>query len=134
MKNTTIMLDDELFESANEFQQKVRLDMRPAETKQGQSPAELLLSALAGCAGVDIVAMLKKRRKSILRFEILTEGTRQEKHPRYFTRIHSHYRITSPDVEKEELHKVAGLSLEKYCSVGSSLKSDLTYSVEVVRP
>lgn len=133
-KITTLMYGDELYEASNEHGQKVRVDMRPKALKEGQSPTELLLSALAGCGAVDIVMMLKKRRKSIDRFEIITEGFRQETHPRYFTRIHTHYRITSPDVEQEELHKVAGLSLEKYCSVGGSLKSELTYSVEIIRP
>ena len=98
------------------------------------SPVELLLSALAGCAAVDIVLMLKKRRKTIVKFDIETDGTRQDTTPRYFTDIHTHFRITSPDVEEEELNKVAELSLIKYCSVGASLKSTLTYSVEVVRP
>jgi putative redox protein len=129
----TLMLADELFESANDNNNRVKIDMRPREEKEGQSPVELLLSAVAGCAAVDIVVMLKKRRKTIGQFEILTDGTRQESTPRSFTKIHSHYRITSPDVQESELHKVAGLALEKYCSVAASLKSELSYSVEVIR-
>lgn len=134
MKISTIMLGDELYESSTVRQHKIQTDMRPEGEKTGQSPVEQLLSALAACAAVDIVLMLKKRRKTVVRFEIVTEGTRQEIVPRFFTRIHSHYIITSPDVEKEELDKIAGLSLLKYCSVGGSLKSELTYSVEVLRP
>lgn len=134
MKIVTTMLADEVYESANENNNTLRIDMRSRELKQAQSPPELLLSALAGCAAVDIVVMLKKRKKTIHAFEIITDGTRQETSPKYFTKIHSTYRITSPDVESEELHKVAGLSLEKYCTVAASLKSELTYSVEVIRP
>lgn len=134
MKITTTMLADEVYEAVNENNHKIRIDMRSAAEKENQSPPELLLSALAGCAAVDIVVMLKKRRKTITRFEIITEGTRQETPPRYFTRIHSRYVITSPDVTEKELFKVAGLSLEKYCTVAASLKSELSYSVEVVRP
>lgn len=129
----TLMLEDEVYESVNDNHNSVRIDMRDRSVKDGQSPVELLLSALAGCVAVDIVVMLRKRRKTIDRFEIVTEGTRQEATPRYFTKIHSHYRVTSPDVEETELHKVSALALEKYCSVGASLKSELTYSVEVVR-
>lgn len=134
MKIRTTMLDDEVFESTNENNNTVRIDMRSNDLKKAQSPPELLLSALAGCAAVDIVLMLKKRRKSVDKFEIITDGTRQETQPKYFTKIHSIYRITSSDVENEELYKVAGLSLEKYCTVAASLKSELTYSVEVIRP
>jgi putative redox protein len=129
----TQMLADELFESVSDNNNRVTIDMRPREMKEGQSPVELLLSSLAGCAAVDIVVILKKRHKTIHQFEILTDGTRQESTPRYFTKIHSHYRITSPDVQEAELYKAAGLALEKYCSVAASLKSELSYSVEVIR-
>lgn len=134
MKIVTTMIADEVYESVNENNNTVRIDMRSRELKQAQSPPEMLLSALAGCAAVDIVVMLKKRKKTILSFEIITDGTRQETSPKYFTKIHSTYRITSPDVEDEELYKVADLSLNKYCTVAASLKSELTYSVEVIRP
>lgn len=133
MKIHTEMLGDELYESTSDKQHKVQIDMRPEGQRTGQSPTELLLSALSGCAAVDIVMMLKKRRKRIDKFEVEVNGTRQESVPRYFTAIHSHYVVTSPDVEEEELRKVAELALMKYCSVGASLKSELTFSVEVTR-
>ena len=130
----TTMLGDEIFEAVNDNHIKVRMDMRIREVKENQSPPELLLSALSGCGAVDMVTMLKKRRKTITRFDIVTEGTRQQTTPRYFTAIHCHFVITSVDVEEEELNKIAGLSLVKYCTVAASLKSKITYSVEVIRP
>lgn len=134
MAITTTMLGDELYRATNEQNHAATIDMRPAGEKEGLSPTELLLSALAGCVGVDVVHMLKKRRKTITHFEIVTDGTRRDTPPRYFTHIHSLYRVTSPDVEPEELQKVTALAMEKYCSVGGSLKSELTFSVEVIRP
>ena len=128
------MLADELYEATNPKGNKVNIDMRKQEDKIDLSPTELLLSALAGCGAVDIVTMLKKRKKSILEFVIETVGTRREEPPRYFTKIHCKYIVTSPDVNEEELNKTAGLALEKYCSVASSLKSEITYSVVVMRP
>lgn len=133
MKTTTRMLADEVYEAANENGNKVMIDMRKIEERKSQSPTELLLSALAGCSAVDIVLMLKKRKKKVKEFTIETEGTRRAETPRYFVEIHCHYVVTSPDVTEEELHKTAKLSLEKYCSVASSLKSKITFSVEVRR-
>lgn len=127
------MLADEVYESVNENKNIVRIDSRDNAVREDQSPVELLLSALAACGAIDIVSMLKKRRKSIAHFEIITEGERQESFPRYFTKIHCRYVVTSGDIEQEELHKLAGLALEKYCSVAASLKSEITYSVEVKR-
>jgi putative redox protein len=133
MKVITRMISDEEYESENENRNKASIDMRASDVRKGQSPVELLLSALAGCGAVDIVLMLKKRRKTILDFVIETEGKRDDHLPRYFTHIHCKYIITSPDATEEESHKVAKLAIEKYCSVAASLKSEITFSVEIKR-
>ncbi|MCS6974656.1 MAG: OsmC family protein [Cyclobacteriaceae bacterium] len=134
MKIITRMLEDEVYEAANAAGHTVRIDMRDASVKQNQSPVELLLSSVSACAAVDIVIMLKKRRKMIHDFTIETTGVRKDDPPRRFTDIHCLFIITSPDVTEEELHKVSALSLEKYCSVAATLNSKITFSVQVVRP
>jgi len=131
MKTVTRMIADEVYEAVNENGNKVMIDMRKVEERQSQSPTELLLSALAGCGAVDIVLMLKKRRRTVTGLVIETTGTRREEEPRYFTAIHCHYRLTSPDATEEEMNKVAHLALEKYCSVATSLRSTITLSVVV---
>jgi putative redox protein len=128
------MLSDEVFEAVSETGKKVTVDTRKIEERQSQSPTELLLSALAACGAVDIVLMLKKRKKTVADLVIETEGTRREEAPRYFTQIHCRYILTSPDATEEEFQKVAQLALDKYCSVASSLKSKVTFSVEIRRP
>lgn len=132
-KIVTRMKQEELFESHNEAGNTSMVDMRKGEEKINLSPTELLLSAVAGCSAVDIVTMLKKRKKTIENFTIETNGTRRDEAPKYFTAIHCKYIVTSSDVTEEELSKAAALSLEKYCSVASSLKSNITFSVEVIR-
>ncbi len=134
MKIITRRLMDEVFESTNENGNKVTIDMRKNDEKANLSPTELVLSALAGCGAVDIVSMLKKRKKSLDSFTIETDGTRRQDPPRYLTNIHCKYIVTSRDVNEEELTKIAALTIEKYCSVASSLKAEITFSVEVIRP
>ena len=55
---------DYLFEVTNENGNKVLLDNKfKSEGKvDGMSPMELLLAALAGCSGIDIVSILKKQK------------------------------------------------------------------------
>lgn len=134
MKIITRMLDTELYEATNPAGLSVRIDMREPGVKKDQSPTELLLSSLSGCAAVDIVIILQKRKKNIIDFLIETTGTRREEAPRRYTDIHTKFIITSPDVTEEELNKAAGLSLEKYCSVAATLNSNITFSVEVKKP
>lgn len=131
---TTRMLDTELYEATNEFGHAVKIDMRAPGVKSGQSPTELLLSSVAGCGAVDIVVMLKKRKKTILDFVIETTGIRRDEAPRKFLEIHCQYIMTSPDVTEEELHKFSTLSLEKYCSVAATLNCKITFSVQVINP
>jgi putative redox protein len=42
--------------------------------------------------------------------------------------------LVSPDATEEEFAKVVALSVDKYCSVASSLKSEISYTSEVRRP
>ncbi len=134
MKSVTRMIEDELYVSTNEMGHEVTIDMRDASRKKNQSPVEILLSALGACGAVDIVLMLKKRKKTITHFTTEVDGTRRDEHPRSFTKIHCLFNITSPDVTEEELQKLARLSLEKYCSVADSLKAEITLGVSVTRP
>lgn len=134
MKITTRMIEEELYESVTADGIIDTIDMRALPAKKSMSPVESLLSALAACGAVDIVVMLRKRRKEVQSFTIETEGVRRDVPPRSFTSIHCKYIIVSPDVTEDELNKTARLSLEKYCSVADSLKATITFSVEVKRP
>lgn len=133
MKIVTKMIEEEVYECFTADNIRARIDMRHLPDKQDQSPVELLLSALSACGAVDIVGMLRKRKKTIIDFVIETEGIRRETPPRSFTEIHCRYVITSPDVNEEEFEKAAKLSLEKYCSVADSLKAKITFSIEIIR-
>ena len=90
MKVTARMLEDEVYEACNEYGHKVTIDMRKAEERKNQNPVEILLSSLSACGAVDVVLMLKKRRKTIIDFTIETTGTRREETPKSFTKIHCH--------------------------------------------
>lgn len=133
MKIIARMLEDEVYEAHNEAGHKIIMDMREVSLKQNQSPPELLLSSLAGCGAVDIVIMLKKRKKTVNDFVIETVGVRRDESPRKFLEIHCKYIVTSPDVEEEEFEKFAKLSLEKYCTVAATLNSKITFTTEIKR-
>lgn len=134
MKIITKMIEEELYESSTSDGILDTIDMRALTIKKSMSPVESLLSAVAACGAVDIVVMLKKRKKTIQAFTIETEGKRREDPPRSFTAIHCKYIVVSPDVQEEEFEKSAKLSLEKYCSVADSLKATITFSIEIKKP
>ncbi|NIV11618.1 MAG: osmotically inducible protein OsmC, partial [Aliifodinibius sp.] len=54
---------------------------------EGFRPMSLLLVSLAGCMGMDIVGILKKKGGKIDSFEIVVNGERAPDHPRRYTKI-----------------------------------------------
>ena len=134
VKTVTRYLDDNEFEAVNESGNIVKIDMYPADQKKAQSPTELVLSAVAACAAVDTVQILKKKRKTVNDLKIETEGIRKEDHPHAFTHITMRFILYSPDTTVEELEKVVDLAVNKYCSVSESLKGsvNINHLVQVV--
>lgn len=124
---------DEQFISTNQNGNTIEVDMRSVEEKQYQSPTEMLLSAVGACAAVEIVSMIKKRRKTFVDLKAVISGERRDEHPRAFTNIHLNYVITSPDLTEEEADRIVTLATTKYCSVAGSLSAEQTHSFEIVR-
>lgn len=134
-RNVSVRMKADLeYEARNPQGNVVNIDMYDPEHKHAQSPMDMLLSALGGCASVDAVLMMKKKRKEIVDFTVEVEGIRNDGVPAFFTDIALKFILISPDATEEEFAKVVALSVDKYCSVASSLKSNITYTSEVKRP
>ena len=131
---TVKMKDDYEYVASNMQGNELAIDMYDAPEKKAQSPMDLLLSALGSCASVDAVLMMKKKRKTITEFYVEVEGDRNEGTPQFYTAIRMRFVIVSPDAKEEEFAKVVALSVDKYCSVASSIKAKITYTSEVKRP
>lgn len=101
----------------------------------GPRPKALMLVALAGCTGMDIVSILEKMRVEIQDLDIKVEGEVTEEHPKHFTSMHITYEFWGNDLPLEKLEKAVALSDEKYCGVSATLKKGIpvTHSI-VVHP
>ena len=106
-----------------------RLDGSGAD---GQSPMDALLSALAACAGIDVVDILGKRRTPPQRFRIEAEGTRRDTPPRRYTHIRLRFVLDGADVEAVHAERAIALAFEKYCSVAASLAADTVLETTLV--
>ena len=127
--------DQEYF-AVNESGNRIEIDMLAAEDKKAMSPMQLLLAGVVSCAAVDLVAMVKKRRKTLVAFSGEIDGTRREEYTKKFTDIHVKYTFTSPDLQEEEAEKLVNLAVEKYCSVAATINEStkITHSLEILRP
>jgi len=117
-------LNDEKFQVLNESGNKLTIDMYEKDKKENLSPMELLLSAITTCAAVEIVSMIKKRRRDFKDIKAKVSGIRAETHPMYYKEININYIIYSEDLQDNEADRFISLALTKYCSVGSSIRKD----------
>ena len=98
----------------------------------GPRPKALMLVALAGCTGMDIVSILAKMKVEILDLNIRVEGEVTEEHPKQFTSMHIIYEFWGSDLPFEKLEKAVSLSDEKYCGVAATLKKGLPVTHEII--
>lgn len=110
------------FDGGREGQSTVRFD---GTGETGQSPVDGLLTALASCAGIDVVEMMAKRRTPVQSLEVRVVGERVETTPRRFKHITLNFRIAGATLEKEQLERAIDLAVTKYCSVRDSLRTDI---------
>ncbi len=111
----------------------------PAEAGGNDSavrPGEMVLMALAGCTGIDVVSLLKKMRVPFDHFEIAITAETAEDHPKYFTKINVEYRVRGKNIPEDKLQRAIDLSRETYCSVSAQLRpsAELGYSYKILPP
>jgi putative redox protein len=107
------------FDAVNAQGVSVRMDS-PSENPS-LTPMELVLMALAGCTGMDVADILRKKRQDVDAMEIQVRGTRAEDHPRVYTGIELEYVVSGTGVSEEAVARSIELSMDKYCSVGAML-------------
>ena len=97
----------------------------------GTSPKKLLLVALAGCTGMDVVSILKKMRVNIAKCNISVEADMRDEHPKYYERMHVVYEFTGKDLPMEKLEKAVKMSEETYCGVGALYRKAIEVTSEI---
>ena len=89
----------------------------------GFSPMQLLLIALGGCTGMDVVHILRKQRQQIDGLEVSVSGERVKEPPRVYNNICIVYKIRGTGIKENAIQRAIQLSEDKYCSVGATLRT-----------
>ena len=102
---------------------------------RGPRPKPLLVAALTGCTGMDVVSILRKMQVAddIESFEIKTETEMTEDHPKTYTKMHLIYEFKSKGqpLPLAKIEKAVKLSQERYCGVSALLEKALELSYEI---
>lgn len=104
------------------------------ERNTGPGPMELLLLALGGCSGSDVITILRKKRQAVTGIRIALEGERAAEAPMVWTTIKIHFRVVGKGIDPRAVEHALELSRTKYCSVAATLahtaKIDWSHSIE----
>ena len=98
---------------------------------RGPRPKPFMLTALAGCTGMDVISILKKMRVEPDYFNVVVEGELTEEHPKQFISMHVIYEFKGNELPVEKLKKAVSLSEERYCGVSAMYKKVIELSSEI---
>lgn len=114
---------------------KLVIDAAPENggDNKGPRPKALMLLALAGCTGMDVVSILKKMKVEYERLSIEVQADMTEEHPMHYTKMHVIYKIWGNDLPLDKIQKAVSLSDERYCGVSAAYKKgmQLTHEIQV---
>jgi len=102
---------------------------------RGISPMRSLLTSLGACSGMDVVALLNKRKQKLSALKVLVRGERPKTgYPRPYKAIEVKYLLSGEDLKKEYVEEAVNQSMEKFCSVAANIRpgAKITYSYELV--
>ncbi|MDI6870423.1 MAG: OsmC family protein [Bacillota bacterium] len=114
---------------------RISMDAAPAVGGGGAAPrpTELVLIALGGCTGMDVVSILRKMQQPLESLAMTIEADRAGEHPKVFTAVRLLYRLTGQGLDPAKVRRAIDLSLSKYCTVGNMLNKTaaISYQVEI---
>ncbi|RFU66333.1 OsmC family peroxiredoxin [Peribacillus saganii] len=132
MKTTITWQEQMAFTSTTPSGHSIQMDAAPEAggTNSGPRPTELLLNAVAGCTGIDIILILTKMRLNPTNFSIEMEADRADENPKRFTNVHIHY-VLEGELPEEKVVRAIKLSRDTYCSVSNSINAKITMSYSI---
>ena len=84
---------------------------------KGSRSKPLMLTALAGCTGMDVASLMKKMRAEADDLQIDVSGELTDEHPKFYKKVKVEYRFYGKNLKKEKLQKCVNLSVDRYCGV-----------------
>lgn len=116
---TTTWLGNMKFESTNPSGHNLFIDAGPENggNSEGYRPKALMLSALAGCSGLDVALLIKKMKLEVDDFKIEIDANLTEEDPKYYDKVAMHFHFSGSNLNEKKLQRAVDLSVEKYCGV-----------------
>jgi putative redox protein len=126
-KARTTWIEKHRFQAVADSGHEVAMD---GDKTTAATPMELVLIALCGCTGYDVVSILQKKREPFTSLEVRAEAERAADPPSVYTEIKLIYRVGGK-VSSKAMEDAVRLSKEKYCSVSAMLEKTAKIATEI---
>jgi putative redox protein len=131
---TTKWLGNMAFESSNPSGLNLIIDAGPDAGGEGKGlkPKALMLSALAGCSGLDVAMLIKKMKLDVDEFRIDISANLTDEHPKYYDALTIEYHFKGNNLNEKKLQRAVDLSVEKYCGVMEMFRKFAKLKIETI--
>ena len=99
---------------------------------QGFKPPDLMLASLVGCAGVDVVRILQKKRQKFSSIEVKVDKQNAPDAPWPIEKVEVEWTVRGQGLKEKAVRDAVDLAELKYCSVSASMTSKLITTVRVI--
>lgn len=130
MKIETVWQSEKQFIATDDKGHSVTIDAQESNGGKniGQTPAELLVSALGGCMGITIMTSLENYDEGVEELRIELEGVKSDQIPKRVEKIKLTIHIKT-DIKQKVIDRVVKLAHNKYCTISNSINAKIIVDV-----
>lgn len=130
MKIETVWQSEKQFIATDDKGHSVTIDAQESNGGKniGQTPAELLVSALGGCMGITMMTSLENYDEGVEELRIELEGVKSDQIPKRVEKIKLTIHIKT-DIKQKVVDRVVKLAHNKYCTISNSINAKIIVDV-----
>lgn len=99
---------------------------------QGPIPKPFVLSALAGCTGMDVIGLLRKEGRKPTSFDLRISGELSKSAPMVYVGVHVVYDVKGDPADEQAVLNVVSRSQNEICGVSAMLKCSMPVTWELI--
>lgn len=105
------------------------------DAQKGISPMTSLLTSLGACSGMDVVAILRKRKQKLSSLRVLLTGERPKYgYPKPWKSVRVKYVLSGEKLDRDVVEEAIGESMARFCSVAATIRPavEISHTYEIV--
>lgn len=99
---------------------------------QGPIPKPFVLTALSGCTGMDVIALLRKQGKQLTDLNLKVSGEISKQSPIEYVSANIVYEMKGKEEDRQSAYDAVMTSQDKICGVSSMLKKIMPVTWQII--